>query len=158
MDVKISSGSNIMFNTEHGKPCDKKKWLRSTKYGRDILQIETLSDWLQDQMTTYEKLGYSSVDGSILIEALNIKTTHLWWRGPFMKSSLPVTCAVEIKHKPQILDLLLWKRSLSCLSKRSEVDDEAANSPGADRRKDIKIRSLVETKCNSLFLILRCNE
>ena len=22
MDVKISSGSNIMFNTEHGKPCD----------------------------------------------------------------------------------------------------------------------------------------
>ena len=25
MDVKISSGSNIMFNTEHGKPCDKKK-------------------------------------------------------------------------------------------------------------------------------------
>ena len=74
-----------------------------------------------------------------------------------MKSSLPVTCAVEIKHKPQ-MDLLLWKRSLSCLSKRSEVDDEAANSPGADRRKDIKIRSLVETKCNSLFLILRCNE
>ena len=22
IDVKISSGSNIMFNTEHGKPCD----------------------------------------------------------------------------------------------------------------------------------------
>ena len=75
-----------------------------------------------------------------------------------MKSSLPVTCAVEIKHKPQILDLLLWKRSLSCFSRRSEIDDEAADSPGADRRKDIKIRSLVETKCNSLFLILRCKE
>ena len=75
-----------------------------------------------------------------------------------MKSSLPVTCGVEIKHKPQILNVLLWKRSLSCLSRRSEIDDEAADSPGADRRKDIKIRCLVETKCDSLFPILRCNE
>ena len=61
-----------------------------------------------------------------------------------MKSSLPVTCAAEIKHKPQILNVLLWKRSLSCLSRRSEIDDEAADI--ADRRKDIKINLDIRIK------------